>query len=37
MLATHITGRSIAVTGSDATVHTIPITTIRSLQPADTC
>jgi hypothetical protein len=30
-------GRTIAVTGSDGTVHTIPITTIRSLQPADTC
>jgi hypothetical protein len=30
-------GRTVSITGSDGTVHTIPITTIRSLQPAASC
>ena len=30
-------GRTVSITGSDGTVHTIPITAIRSLQPAASC
>jgi hypothetical protein len=30
-------GRTVSITGSDGTVHTIPIIAIRSLQPAASC
>lgn len=31
------TGKTIAITGADGTVHIIPLTTLRALQPASSC